>query len=75
MLTSPSSFYRPSAYALAQVVVDVPQVFVQVAIFLIIVYLYAFASVLNRYGTNMSTACQTFLEQQDNSLLLFCSSG
>ena len=34
-----SSFYRPSAYALAQVVVDVPLVFVQVTIFLIIVYL------------------------------------
>lgn len=34
-----SSFYRPSAHALAQVVVDVPQVFVQVFIFLIIVYL------------------------------------
>ncbi|EAS28560.3 ABC transporter [Coccidioides immitis RS] len=35
------SFYRPSAYALAQVVVDVPLVFTQVFIFLIIVYFMA----------------------------------
>ncbi|KAI1934830.1 ATP-binding cassette transporter snq2 [Ophidiomyces ophidiicola] len=35
------SFYRPSAYALAQVVVDIPQVFVQVSIFLLIVYFMA----------------------------------
>ncbi|KAH1300573.1 hypothetical protein KXX11_005094 [Aspergillus fumigatus] len=32
------SFYRPSAYALAQVVVDVPLVFVQVTLFELIVY-------------------------------------
>lgn len=36
-----SSFYRPAAYALAQVVVDVPLVFIQVLLFDIIVYLYA----------------------------------
>lgn len=36
-----SSFYRPSAYALAQTVVDVPLVFIQIVIFNIIVYLYA----------------------------------
>lgn len=34
-----SSFYRPAAYALAQVVVDVPLVFIQVVLFDIIVYL------------------------------------
>lgn len=34
-------FYRPSAYALAQVVVDVPLVFVQVFIFNIVVYFMA----------------------------------
>jgi ABC-type multidrug transport system permease subunit len=38
-LTRNSSFYRPAAYALAQVVIDVPAVFVQVTIFTIIVYL------------------------------------
>ncbi|EAW06570.1 putative ABC transporter [Aspergillus clavatus NRRL 1] len=32
------SFYRPSAYALAQVVVDVPLVFIQVTLFELIVY-------------------------------------
>ncbi|KAJ5168761.1 CDR ABC transporter [Penicillium canariense] len=32
------SFYRPAAYALAQVVVDVPLVFIQVVLFDIIVY-------------------------------------
>ncbi|KAF9632782.1 ABC transporter-like protein [Lasiodiplodia theobromae] len=32
------SFYRPSAYALAQTVVDVPLVFIQVALFDIVVY-------------------------------------
>lgn len=32
------SFYRPSAYAIAQTVVDVPLVFVQVAIFDVIIY-------------------------------------
>ncbi|KAF7719647.1 ABC-2 type transporter / CDR ABC transporter family protein [Penicillium ucsense] len=32
------SFYRPSAYALAQVVVDVPLVFIQVVLFDLIVY-------------------------------------
>lgn len=36
-----SSFYRPSAYALAQVVVDVPLVLIQVVLFDVIVYLYA----------------------------------
>jgi hypothetical protein len=36
-----SSFYRPAAYALAQVFVDVPLVFIQVVLFDIIVYLYA----------------------------------
>lgn len=35
-----SCFYRPAAYALAQVVVDVPLVFVQVVLFDVIVYLY-----------------------------------
>ncbi|OJJ30431.1 hypothetical protein ASPWEDRAFT_121427 [Aspergillus wentii DTO 134E9] len=35
------SFYRPSAYALAQVVVDVPQVFIQVLIFDLVVYFMA----------------------------------
>lgn len=35
-----SSFYRPSAYALAQVVVDVPLVFIQVVLFDLVVYLY-----------------------------------
>ncbi|OKO98315.1 ABC transporter G family member 14 [Penicillium subrubescens] len=35
------SFYRPAAYALAQVVVDVPLVFIQVVLFDVIVYLYA----------------------------------
>ncbi|OQE46403.1 hypothetical protein PENCOP_c001G07055 [Penicillium coprophilum] len=35
------SFYRPSAYALAQVVVDVPLVFIQVVIFDIVVYFMA----------------------------------
>lgn len=34
-----SSFYRPAAYALAQVLVDVPLVFIQVVLFDIIVYL------------------------------------
>ncbi|KAK2736327.1 hypothetical protein FQN55_001713 [Onygenales sp. PD_40] len=38
------SFYRPSAFALAQVVVDVPMVFVQVTIFNIIVYFMAHLS-------------------------------
>lgn len=33
-----SSFYRPSAYAIAQTVVDIPLVFVQVFIFDIVVY-------------------------------------
>ncbi|OJJ45430.1 hypothetical protein ASPZODRAFT_69926 [Penicilliopsis zonata CBS 506.65] len=32
------SFYRPAAYALAQVVIDVPLVFIQVVIFDVIVY-------------------------------------
>jgi hypothetical protein len=36
-----SSFYRPAAYALAQVVVDVPLVFIQVLLFDVVVYLYA----------------------------------
>lgn len=36
---SRSSFYRPAAYALAQVVVDVPLVFIQVVLFDLIVYL------------------------------------
>lgn len=36
-----SCFYRPAAYALAQVVVDVPLVFIQVVLFDVIVYLYA----------------------------------
>ena len=35
------SFYRPSAYALAQVVADVPMVFVQVSIFNLVVYFMA----------------------------------
>ncbi|KAJ6127139.1 CDR ABC transporter [Penicillium sp. IBT 18751x] len=35
------SFYRPSAYALAQVVVDVPLVFIQVVLFDVIVYFMA----------------------------------
>ncbi|KAF7594206.1 hypothetical protein BBP40_009910 [Aspergillus hancockii] len=35
------SFYRPSAFALAQVVVDVPIIFVQVTIFELIVYFMA----------------------------------
>jgi hypothetical protein len=39
LLTLTSSFYRPSAYALAQVVVDMPLVAVQVIIFDLIVYL------------------------------------
>ncbi|KAL2012125.1 hypothetical protein VTN00DRAFT_4843 [Thermoascus crustaceus] len=45
-------FYRPSAYALAQVVVDVPLVFIQVTIFNLIVY---FMSNLSR------TASQFFI--------------
>jgi ABC-type multidrug transport system permease subunit len=40
LLTQSSSFYRPSAYALAQVVVDIPLVLIQVALFNLIVYLY-----------------------------------
>jgi ABC-type multidrug transport system permease subunit len=35
------SFYRPSAYALAQVVVDVPLVFIQATLFELIVYFMA----------------------------------
>ncbi|KAJ5825703.1 CDR ABC transporter [Penicillium riverlandense] len=35
------SFYRPSAYALAQVVVDVPLVFIQVVLFDLVVYFMA----------------------------------
>ena len=35
------SFYRPSAYALAQVVADMPMVFVQVSIFNLVVYFMA----------------------------------
>ncbi|KAL5339404.1 ABC-2 type transporter-domain-containing protein [Aspergillus crustosus] len=35
------SFYRPSAYALAQVVCDVPIIFIQVALFELIVYFMA----------------------------------
>ncbi|GIK06980.1 hypothetical protein Aspvir_002633 [Aspergillus viridinutans] len=35
------TFYRPSAYALAQVVVDVPLVFIQVTLFELIVYFMA----------------------------------
>lgn len=35
------SFYRPSAYALAQVLADVPLVFVQVSIFNLVVYFMA----------------------------------
>ncbi|KKK21456.1 ABC transporter [Aspergillus ochraceoroseus] len=35
------SFYRPSAYALAQVVVDVPIIFIQVTLFELIVYFMA----------------------------------
>jgi len=35
------SFYRPSAYAIAQVVIDVPLVFVQVFIFDLVVYMMA----------------------------------
>ncbi|KAF3025191.1 hypothetical protein E8E15_002689 [Penicillium rubens] len=35
------SFYRPAAYALAQVVVDVPLVFIQVVLFDIVVYFMA----------------------------------
>ena len=40
MANIPSSFYRPAAYALAQVVVDVPLVLIQVVLFDVIVYLY-----------------------------------
>ena len=36
-----SSFYRPAAYAIAQTVVDVPLVFVQVFIFDVVVYFMA----------------------------------
>ena len=39
MANIPSSFYRPAAYALAQVVVDVPLVLIQVVLFDVIVYL------------------------------------
>ena len=52
------SFYRPSAYAIAQTVVDVPLVFVQVIIFNIVVY---FMSGLQR------TPSQFFI----STLLLF----
>ncbi|KAJ9315157.1 hypothetical protein DTO271D3_4610 [Paecilomyces variotii] len=52
------SFYRPSAYALAQVVVDVPLVLIQVVIFDVIVY---FMSNLSR------TASQFFI----NLLFIF----
>ena len=34
-----SSFYRPAAYALAQVVVDIPLVLIQVTLFDVVVYL------------------------------------
>lgn len=39
LLIEDSSFYRPAAYALAQVVVDIPLVFIQVVIFDLVVYL------------------------------------
>lgn len=39
MIDFNSSFYRPAAYALAQVVVDVPLVFIQVVLFDVVVYL------------------------------------
>lgn len=51
-LTIPSSFYRPAAYAIAQTVVDIPLVLVQVFIFDVIVY---FMSGLSR------TASQFFI--------------
>lgn len=38
LITLYSSFYRPSAYAIAQTVVDVPLVLVQVTIFDLVVY-------------------------------------
>ncbi|KAE8350031.1 ABC-2 type transporter-domain-containing protein [Aspergillus coremiiformis] len=52
------SFYRPSAFALAQVVVDVPIIFIQITIFELIVY---FMSNLSR------TASQFFI----NFLFIF----
>lgn len=39
IVNTTSSFYRPAAYALAQVVVDVPLVLIQVVLFDVIVYL------------------------------------
>lgn len=47
-----SSFYRPSAYAIAQTVVDIPLVLIQVTIFDVVVY---FMSNLSR------TASQFFI--------------
>ncbi len=41
ILTMLSSFYRPAAYAIAQTIVDMPLVLVQVLIFNVIVYLMA----------------------------------
>ena len=49
---TPSSFYRPSAYAIAQTVVDMPLVLIQVTIFDVVVY---FMSDLSR------TASQFFI--------------
>lgn len=58
------SFYRPSAYAIAQTVVDVPLVFIQVAIFDIIIYWMAgltatasqfFISILLLFTVTMTT--------------------
>ncbi|ROT43022.1 ABC-2 type transporter [Sodiomyces alkalinus F11] len=48
------SFYRPAAYAIAQTVVDVPLIFVQVMLFNIIIY---FMSNLARTASQFFIAC------------------
>ena len=75
MANIPSSFYRPAAYALAQVVVDVPLVLIQVVLFDVIVYLYfsipfillAQALIYNSMSNLTRTASQFFI----NLLFIF----
>lgn len=70
-----SCFYRPAAYALAQVVVDVPLVFVQVVLFDVIVYLYASTLRPSRdimlIHTSMSNLSRTASQFFINFLFIF----
>lgn len=72
MYSQTSSFYRPSAYALAQVVVDVPLVFIQVVLFSLVVYLYVFAEIQDHANVlSMANLARTASQFFISLLLIF----